>query len=216
MFKRNGEVIRTPFAPLEYECRKYNYLCSKLLHMKTRAILMGLVAVLCFASCKKERTCVPPASGDTPLTVVRGIELGTSLERCLQSPFVDSATWKKGVEYETYSDVWVQGIYENLHALYGFVFTDTSARKLQKVYIYPTYNCYDTAAVRILRDSLVALNTEKYGSPRLDHFGAGDDYGKYLYIWEVCDGVKITIAGSTGRLRPSDSILRDVTLIFNL
>lgn len=181
-----------------------------------KKILVFLLIGMALSACKKTPTCVPPASGDTPLTVVRGIELGTSLERCLQSPFVDSATWERGVEYETYPDVWAQGIYENLHALYGFMFTDTTARKLQKVYISPTYNCYDTAAVRILRDSLVALNTEKYGSPRLDHFGAGNDYGKYLYIWEVCDGVKITIAGSTSRLRPSDSILRDVTLIFNL
>ena len=156
--------------------------------MKTRAILMGLVAVLCFASCKKERTCVPPASGDTPFTVVEGMELGMPLSEALLCSQFDSI--------HIYSETLIEGY--GMYASVPSCYTLTIDTLGDVISVVIRASFADTAVIRQNFEAFVAYNQAKYGEGKKERNITGrptdgiDPYSLYQYTWQICDGLQIT------------------------
>ena len=197
MFKRKGEAIRTPFAPLEYECRKYNYFCSKLLHMKTRAILMGLVAVLCFVACKKvPKECNPYKGSYTSMTVVPGMVLGSSFEDVLNCPYLDTTTlqWVDSFDFLQRIDeaprenyFVVDGEFINHIPSRYWLYFD-SAQHLYIAELTPLIDVHDSVEVsRVLRE-ILNYNRRSYGKEETIEAFAGHHYMMH-YEWWVCNGL---------------------------
>lgn len=163
--------------------------------MKTKAVLMGLASVLCLAACKKERTCVPPAPGDTPFTVVEGLELGMPLSDALLCPVFDTV-----IQVST-GTVIVNGTYCGIPVYYSLEVD--SMDKVQEVQA-KTSMSVDTGASRQVFDLIMQNNQTRYGVGKKipdplpqPYQGIDPTYSGYYYAWQICDGAMIEVFASS-------------------
>lgn len=152
-----------------------------------KKILVFSLIGLALSACKKEPTCVPPASGETPFTVVEGLEFGMPLSEALLCPLFDSI--------HMYSETLIDGygMYASVPSCYTLV-ADTSGN-VKSVVIRAFYA--DTAVIRQYFESFVAYNQAKYGTGKKERNITGrptdglDPYSLYQYTWQICDGLQI-------------------------
>ena len=155
-----------------------------------KKILVFLLIGMTLSACKKTPTCVPPASGDTPFTVVEGMELGMPLDIALLCPALDTVL----VVRPEYNETVARGIYAGIPVRYT-IWTDTM-NCLHEVEVF-ALTLFDTAATRQAFESFIAYNQTKYGSGKKEVCFSYKDldypYARYSYTWQICDGTCIDI-----------------------
>lgn len=189
--------------------------------MKKLSILLAALAGL-MSGCDKTRTCVDPAPGDTPLTVIPGVELGSRWLTVQTSPSLDTL-------YDGLTDDGLGGyiaavgaMYANLPARFFLSFSPDTLLSFAQASLLLDES--DTANAVSVRDYVLGVNTLKYGAPQRRLWEAyGDAYEQYFYCWEVCDGVQITLVGRTDYRgpqgwhrvpEPGDTALRSLVVEF--